>query len=78
MDQDESAIEYVTDRPGHDVRYSIDWSKAKNELGYKPEHSFEEYLKKTINWYHDHQDWWRRVKSGQYLDYYRIQYGVKH
>jgi dTDP-glucose 4,6-dehydratase len=68
-------IEFVTDRPGHDVRYAIDWSKANRELGYEPEHGFDEYLIKTIDWYKEHQDWWKRVKSGAYLDYYQKQYG---
>lgn len=75
MGKDESQLEFVTDRPGHDVRYSIDWSKAKAELGYKPLHSFEEYLEKTVNWYQKNIDWWKRVKSGEYQAYYQAQYG---
>jgi dTDP-glucose 4,6-dehydratase len=63
-------LEFVKDRPGHDVRYAIDWSKAKNELGYKPEFDFETYLKKTVDWYKDNQDWWKKVKSGDYQKYY--------
>ncbi len=58
LDKDESSIEYVKDRPGHDRRYAVDWSKAKNELGYMPEYSFDEWLVKTIDWYRDNEWWW--------------------
>ncbi len=68
-------IEYVTDRPGHDERYSIDWSLTESELGYAPQSSFDEYLRKTVEWYVTHQDWWKRVKSGEYQHYYEEQYG---
>ncbi len=74
LKKDESHIEYVKDRPGHDVRYAIDWSKAQKELGYQPKHSFEEYLQKTIDWYQNNQKWWQDVKSGQYQKYYQTQY----
>ena len=74
MGKGEEMIEFVKDRPGHDVRYAIDWSKAKNELGYEPKHSFEEYLQKTIDWFEENEGWWKRVKSGEYQDYYRKQY----
>ncbi len=63
MDKDESAIEYVKDRPGHDRRYAIDWTKINKELGWKPEHNFDEYLKITIDWYMKNQQWWRRLKN---------------
>jgi len=62
MGKDESEIEYVKDRPGHDRRYAIDWSKINKELGWKPEHGFNEYLEQTINWYKNNQEWWRRIK----------------
>lgn len=75
MGKSEESIEFVKDRPGHDVRYAIDWSKTKEELGYEPAFSFEEYLKKTIDWYVENQDWWKRVKSGAYQEYYAKQYG---
>lgn len=75
MGKSEDEIEFVKDRPGHDVRYAIDWSKTKEELGYEPAFSFEEYLKKTIDWYIEHQEWWQRVKSGAYQEYYAKQYG---
>lgn len=71
----EEVIEHVKDRPGHDVRYALDWSKAKKELGYAPQYSFDEYLEKTVGWYQENKDWWQRVKSGEYQDYYQKQYG---
>ncbi|MBI3576768.1 dTDP-glucose 4,6-dehydratase [Candidatus Gottesmanbacteria bacterium] len=62
MGKDESAIEFVKDRPGHDRRYTIDWTKIKTELSWEPAHDFDTWLVKTIDWYKSHQDWWRRVK----------------
>ncbi len=62
MGKDESTIEFVKDRPGHDRRYAIDWSETSQELGWKPAHSFEESLKKTIDWYTTHKDWWTKLK----------------
>jgi dTDP-glucose 4,6-dehydratase len=59
-------ITYVKDRPGHDVRYAIDASKIANELGWKPEETFETGMRKTVQWYLDNQDWWQRVLSGDY------------
>lgn len=75
LGKDENMIEFVTDRPGHDRRYTIDWSKIKRELGWQPEHSFDEYLVKTIEWYKKNTGWWERVKSGEYKNYYKKQYG---
>jgi len=77
MGKGEEFIEYVKDRPGHDVRYAIDWTKASRELGYKPAYTFDEYLKKTIDWYIENQDWWKRVKSGKYQEYYNKQYNER-
>lgn len=74
LDRDESFIEFVEDRPGHDRRYSLDWSKIKKELGWRPLHDFDYYLKETIEWYKKHKSWRMRVKSGQYQEYYRKQY----
>ncbi|MAF13856.1 MAG: dTDP-glucose 4,6-dehydratase [Parcubacteria group bacterium] len=75
LDKDEDMLEHVQDRPGHDRRYAIDWSKAKKELGFQPEHNFEEYLEQTVKWYQDNQEWWQKVKSGEYKEYYQKQYG---
>lgn len=74
LGKNDSYLEFISDRPGHDVRYSIDWSKANKELGYKPQHSFEKYLEFTIDWYLKHPDWWKSVKSGEYQKYYQKQY----
>lgn len=74
MGKDETSIEIVKDRPGHDVRYTIDWSKIHNELGWSPSVTFEEGLKQTIAWYTEHQDWWKHIKSGDYQAYYEKQY----
>ena len=71
----ESLITFVTDRKGHDMRYAIDPSKIHNELGWLPETKFEDGLKKTIQWYLDHEDWWRPIVSGEYMDYYEKMYG---
>ncbi len=59
-------IEFVKDRPGHDQRYAIDASKMQNELGWRPEESFETGIRKTVQWYLDHPEWWQRVLSGDY------------
>lgn len=67
-------IEYVKDRPGHDRRYAIDWSKIKNELGWEPMKSFEEGLQQTVEWYRDNEGWWKKLKDGSYEEYYRKQY----
>lgn len=74
MGKTESSIEYVKDRPGHDRRYAMDWSKINRELGWKPRYGFDEYLKTTIDWYIKNQDWWKRIKTGEYLKYYEKQY----
>jgi dTDP-glucose 4,6-dehydratase len=56
-------IEFVKDRPGHDRRYAIEWSKIKRELGWQPQHSFEEWLEKTVEWYQANEAWWRPLKA---------------
>lgn len=62
MDANENMIEYVTDRAGHDRRYSVDWSKINTDLGWKPSVTFEEGLKKTIEWYKKNRAWWEPLK----------------
>jgi len=74
MGKDDSMIEFVKDRPGHDRRYAIDWSKIKKELGWQPQYDFDTALKMTIDWYTKNQDWWKRIKNGSYLQYYKSQY----
>jgi len=75
MGKDEDSIEHVKDRLGHDRRYAVDWSKIKNELGWKPLHNFDEWLEKTVTWYKDQENWWKDVKTGEYKKYYKEQYG---
>ena len=71
----ESLIRHVTDRPGHDRRYAIDPTRAQEELGWRPEVEFEDGLARTIRWYRDNTDWWRRVKDGSYREFYEKWYG---
>lgn len=71
----ESLIEFVTDRKGHDLRYAIDPTKIKNELGWYPETDFETGLKKTVKWYLNHREWWEEIVSGEYKNYYEKMYG---
>jgi dTDP-glucose 4,6-dehydratase len=59
-------ITYVTDRPGHDFRYAIDSSKIQNELDWKPQHSLEDCLRKTVRWYLDNPTWWQAILDGSY------------
>ncbi|MBB3130945.1 dTDP-glucose 4,6-dehydratase [Paenibacillus rhizosphaerae] len=73
----ESLITYVQDRPGHDRRYGIDPTKITQELGWKPGHNFETGIKETIQWYLNNKDWWTRIQSGEYQDYYAKQYGER-
>ncbi len=77
LGRDESLIKYVTDRPGHDMRYAIDPTKIKNELGWYPETSFEEGIKKTVDWYLSNKHWWESIINGEYMDYYQKMYGNK-
>ena len=67
-------ITYVTDRPGHDLRYAIDSTKLKTELGWEPSLQFEEGIEKTVRWYLDHQDWMDNITSGEYEKYYDDMY----
>lgn len=69
----ESLIQFVPDRPGHDRRYALDVSKLR-ALGWRSTHTFEEALRKTVQWYVENEWWWRKLKSGEYLEYYRKQY----
>jgi dTDP-glucose 4,6-dehydratase len=71
---DPGLVRHVTDRPGHDRRYSLDSSKLR-ALGWKPQRSFEDGLAETVEWYRSRRDWWEPIKSGEYLAYYHRQYG---
>jgi len=70
----ESLISYVTDRPGHDRRYAIDPAKIHRDLGWLPETTFDEGIKKTIQWYLDNKIWWERIVNGDYRNYYESMY----
>ncbi|GAB3918482.1 dTDP-glucose 4,6-dehydratase [Mucilaginibacter boryungensis] len=72
--ESEQLITFVTDRAGHDLRYAIDATKLKNELGWVPSITFEEGLEKTVDWYLDNQEWLDDVTSGHYQQYYNEQY----
>lgn len=74
LDKPEDLIEFVKDRPGHDRRYAIDSTKIETELGWKPEFKFEEAIEKTIDWYLENKNWWERILSGEYHEYYKLQY----
>ena len=63
MGADESSIEYVEDRKGHDLRYSVDWTKINRELGYEPKVKFEDGLRETVQWYRDNEAWWKPLKK---------------
>jgi dTDP-glucose 4,6-dehydratase len=71
----ESLITYVKDRPGHDRRYAIDSSRARDALGWTPRRRFEDALAETVRWYLEHRSWWERIISGEYRAYYEKQYG---
>ncbi|GAS84709.1 dTDP-glucose 4,6-dehydratase [Paenibacillus amylolyticus] len=73
----ESLIKYVQDRLGHDRRYGIDPTKTMSELGWKPKYTFETGIKETIQWYLDNKEWWTRIQSGVYQQYYAKQYGSR-
>ena len=78
MGKDESSIEYVKDRLGHDRRYAIDATKIKQQLGWEPTRSaWPGALESTIKWYVENETWWQRVKSGEYRNYYEKQYGSR-
>lgn len=73
----ETLITYVTDRPGHDMRYAIDPTKISKELGWEPTTSFETGIKKTIQWYLNNKDWWEYIISGDYINYFENMYNAK-
>ena len=73
--RDETLIEYVTDRPGHDRRYSLSSAKLRSELGWEPRVRFADGLERTMDWYRENESWWGPIRSGAYRDYYERQYG---
>jgi len=78
LERPRDLIRFVEDRPGHDRRYATDLAKARDSLGYAPAHpSFEEGLAETVLWYRENEDWWSRIKSGAYREYYCRHYGER-
>ncbi len=73
----ESLIEFVTDRPGHDLRYAIDPSKIERELVWKPRYNFDTGIRQTIQWYLDNKGWWENIISGEYEKYFEKMYGER-
>ena len=71
----ETLIKFVKDRPGHDFRYAMDYSKIERKLGWKPTVVFEEGLQSTVDWYIQNRPWWERIRTGDYLAYYERIYG---
>jgi dTDP-glucose 4,6-dehydratase len=73
--RDESLIEYVTDRLGHDRRYSLGPEKLREELSWEAQVRFADGLRRTVEWYRDNEWWWGPIRSGEYRSYYERQYG---
>lgn len=77
LNKPETLIEFVKDRPGHDLRYAMNPAKIENELGWKPSVTFEEGIDKTIAWYLDNKPWWEHIISGEYKNYFDKMYGYR-
>ena len=75
LNKPESLIKYVTDRPGHDMRYAIDPTKLETELGWKPQYTFDTGIQQTIQWYLDNKEWWQNIINGSYQNYFEKMYG---
>ncbi len=74
LNKSEDLIHFVTDRPGHDLRYAIDPTKIETELGWKPVYNFDTGIKQTIDWYLNNKSWWENIISGEYQEYYAKMY----
>lgn len=74
LGKDERSIVFVKDRPGHDRKYAVDWSKIKKNLDWQPEHDFDSWLVKTVDWYKKNTAWWQKLKSAKFKKYYQKQY----
>lgn len=74
LGKSENLIEFVTDRKGHDLRYAIDPAKIESELGWTPQTKFDDGIKKTVDWYLANRDWWEKIISGEYKNYYAKMY----
>lgn len=76
LEKPESLIQHVEDRPGHDRRYSLDTTNLRG-VGWRSRHAFPEALEKTVKWYRENEGWWRKIKSGEYREWYEKQYGKR-
>ena len=74
LDKPESLIKFVKDRPGHDLRYAMNYSKISKKMGWKPEMNLDDGLKKTVEWYKTNRQWLNNVITKEYLNYYEKQY----
>ena len=74
LGKSEDLIRFVKDRPGHDMRYAIDPTKIRNELGWYPETTFEDGIEKTVKWYLENRQWWENIINGDYVKYYERMY----
>ena len=74
LEKPESLKRYIEDRPGHDRRYALDWSKIKKELGWSPKFDFKEGMKQTILWYKENPEWWKKIKDTSFKEYYKKYY----
>ena len=77
LKKDASLIEWVADRPAHDRRYAVSIDKINGAFGWKPSVSFTDGLKKTVDWYKNNSNWWKRIKTGEYMRFYEHHYGTK-
>jgi len=77
LDRPRSLIRHVEDRPGHDRRYAVDWSKLSRVTGWRPEVPFEAGIRDTVDWYRANEAWWRPIKQGEFKEYYTRMYGKR-
>ncbi|MBM4159794.1 MAG: dTDP-glucose 4,6-dehydratase [Ignavibacteria bacterium] len=77
LNKPESLIQFVEDRPGHDRRYAMDAGKMDRELGWTPRKPFDEGIVETVEWYRRNEEWWKRIVSGEYQQYYKMMYGER-
>lgn len=77
LEKPESLITFVSDRPGHDLRYAIDPTKIETELGWKPKYLFQDGIQQTIQWYLEHEEWWQHILNGSYQSYIEQMYAER-
>jgi dTDP-glucose 4,6-dehydratase len=74
FNKDDTSLRFIEDRPGHDRKYAIDWTKIRQEMGWQPKNTLEVWLEKTIKWYLNNERWWKKVKKDKFNDYYSKKY----